>query len=538
MPDYPKTAIDAYFWGVAQRAEQQSLSANQDLAKARLAFEMKSHADLMAQHAKEFSAEQDYKDSMLKLNLSKEARAAKNEIRDDLDRFEQKGGFFMPKPQDIDASSTMNSGSPQTAGLDMFKSLRQPTQPVGPVAPLESPSMEGLASGQMLNTPPDVASIPQQFRSSLPAAMQMPDPNVARQQPDMEGQPEGSIAMRTTPQEQILQAARARFNAAHENDIDVPPQVNAWAGGNLPAKLPVDKVVDFLKARENDLRARQLASDSNMVRLHLGEQADETRRFGMLLIAANKEKASMDQDDIAANHQSVMLNPDSFHELDPKAKQKERTQLAKLDLPAPVKLNPTQLGTEEYARRAITSIETVNNMLNDPTMAALIKRRSGAILGRVGDLEQDAGATAGLSDDEARKIQDFRSSIRYLTFQEGKALFGSRIPVQLMKELQSTSPKSTESIAMLKGSMDAVRKNAEKTLISAETTRFGGKMRSDFYKLNNIKETKGVKEVPVPGFPTTVADRLSEGIAKTLTRSDGDHSYVKRNGVVYEMVDK
>jgi hypothetical protein len=62
-------------------------------------------------------------------------------------------------------------------------------------------------------------------------------------------------------------------------------------------------------------------------------------------------------------------------------------------------------------------------------------------------------------------------------FQEGKAVLGGRLPAQLMKQLEESSPNPKMDPDMLAGALKGAIGNATTVMDNVERQRFGGKMR-------------------------------------------------------------
>ncbi len=137
-------------------------------------------------------------------------------------------------------------------------------------------------------------------------------------------------------------------------------------------------------------------------------------------------------------------------------------------MPPPREL-PSQVKTKEansiIAGNAVTRIKKM--LAENP----VIQKRMGAWDGRLGNLEQSIGDTKGLSPQDAQVIQNFRSSVNYLFFQEGQALL-QRSPQALMEELKVTSPSMKQGLPLFLGALDAVNGTASNNIQSANDYRF------------------------------------------------------------------
>jgi hypothetical protein len=133
------------------------------------------------------------------------------------------------------------------------------------------------------------------------------------------------------------------------------------------------------------------------------------------------------------------------------------------------------------------ALKQVNEAIQDPE----IQSRLGPILGRLGNAEQAVGTAAGLSPAAEAKAQQIRTNMRYLVFQEGKALLGGRLPKNMMESLEASSPNVKMDAGTLQGALAGVQDAAMRSLDTADQQRFGGKMRS--------REDRGIKELKLGG---------------------------------------
>jgi hypothetical protein len=175
--------------------------------------------------------------------------------------------------------------------------------------------------------------------------------------------------------------------------------------------------------------------------------------------------------------QNMLASPDMFQELSPDEKARVGPLWTQATgLPIPTKL-PTQLKDQEAGSQiALQRAARIRDALADPA----IQSRIGPIAGRLGEAEMTAGATAGLTPEQAQKAQQLRSDMTYLLLGEGKALFGGRMPQNLMKVLEKTSPRTSESLSLLQGALDSVEQNSRDNIATAEKMRFGGQTRPGF----------------------------------------------------------
>lgn len=173
--------------------------------------------------------------------------------------------------------------------------------------------------------------------------------------------------------------------------------------------------------------------------------------------------------------QQLFDNPDSVKELPPEMKSAVGQAFTqKYGLPLPTALGDTAKSTETSARTALDSVAFIRQALQNPE----IRQRIGPIMGRLGEAEQDVGATVGMSPEATQAAQELRTRMRYFLFQEGKAILGGRMPQKLMDELQSASARSTMNEPMIEGALRAAEGSAQNVIQNLDRQRFGGKARS------------------------------------------------------------
>lgn len=172
--------------------------------------------------------------------------------------------------------------------------------------------------------------------------------------------------------------------------------------------------------------------------------------------------------------QQLHENPDSIKEMPPELRSTVGQSFTKqYGLPLPTPLGDTAKATETAARTALDAAAFIRNAMQDPE----IKARIGPIMGRLGDKEQDAGATVGLSPAAAAKAQELRTRMRYFVFQEGKAVLGGRMPQNLMSQLESSSANVHMEPGTLEGALRGAEGAATSTMENLDKQRFGGKSR-------------------------------------------------------------
>ena len=244
--------------------------------------------------------------------------------------------------------------------------------------------------------------------------------------------------------------------------------------------------------------------------------------------ATDAQKFSMEMggDAVKGWAKSLAQNPDAAASVPPTLRTAVEQQFTKdTGLPFPKPLSGTAVDTERASRNALAAVAQINDALQDPE----IQSRLGPIMGRLGQAEQAVGSAAGLSPQAEAKAQQLRTNMRYLVFQEGKAILGGRLPQNLMKELESSSPNTHMDAGTLQGAMAGVQDTALRNMDTADQQRFGGQMRS--------RQDRGIASTPLAtgNVDPAIKDALSKlgpGIHKIPT-SQGIQTWKKdRDGTL------
>lgn len=201
--------------------------------------------------------------------------------------------------------------------------------------------------------------------------------------------------------------------------------------------------------------------------------------------------------------QQIYENPDSINMVPEKLRGtvgQAFTQRYGLPLPKP--LSESAKTTETAARNALDGVDFIRKAIQDPE----VRQRIGPLMGRLGEAEQDAGTTVGMSPQAARLAQELRTRMRYFVFQEGKAIMGGRMPESLMHALEQSSGNVKMNADMLEGALRGAEGAAKDTLENADRQRFGGKARPP--------EARGLQPTSVsPEVRTLLSDpKVTPGI--------------------------
>jgi len=219
-----------------------------------------------------------------------------------------------------------------------------------------------------------------------------------------------------------------------------------------------------------DEAAKELGVKTSELGVSQGRLAVEQKRAN---IEAQKFSMEYGGDAVKGWAKNVLINPDTAGLVPSALRTGVEKELQNQGYSFPKPADATSRTTENAANNAIANAGNIRRAIQNPEVA----QRIGPILGRLGNAEQDAGSTVGLSPEAARAAQDLRTSMRYFVFQEGKALLSGRMPQQLMKQLEESSAAPKMDVNLLSGALDAATRSAGTTLDNIDAQRFGGKAR-------------------------------------------------------------
>lgn len=467
--------VQSYFRGLAQKEDARQFDIQQAYNKTRLDQELQLHKETMAQRGKEYVNETAFKSAQLamqrqraELDVKRNDREEKNQIRDDLRSFTEKGGFFMPEPQDQPVPYQMG-GNPQGPMPTDLNFMGAPKPPVGPsqlqmLGQPDTPEGAGMALMQAMPMMPPPA-IPMQ--GQFPAEAQLPPEDYAQRVPHMEGQPPGTIAMQKTSAQLAYEKKRAEDEAKQTDYISTPPILEEWLGVKLGDRIPRADAIRIGEARVKDLETRA----NNLVNQGLHQQANDIRReanadrkmFG-LLAAQKKADDDADIDDLG---QSLLDNPD-FKVPSKNVAAVTSWLRKKHNLPYPKPIYANESTKADAARRVIQYIGDIIEESKDPEVMA----NFGPTMGRYGDITQQIGKDFYNKNPYlAQRLQAIRTKLTYLVFGEGQQLVGGRVPQRVLEEVRKTSPNTHFDLPLLLGSLVGVVDNAKETLTGIENGR-------------------------------------------------------------------
>lgn len=284
--------------------------------------------------------------------------------------------------------------------------------------------------------------------------------------------------------ERIERALNAAAGATNQDELNAarnqvlklgasPAQVNA-----IPMQFSTDAIAAYRKSRltpeqattadQAALNARNTEADRKVT------QAQNARRIAIegQNAGINAQKFAMEfgGDAVKGWAKQIADNPDTANQVPPALRTAVMQRFtADTGLPYPKPLAGTAVDTERASRNALDAVQQIKDALADPE----IQSRVGPILGRLGNAEQTAGAAIGLSPAAEAKAQQLRTNMRYLVFQEGKALMGGRIPQNLMQQLEQSSPSVKMDAGTLNGALAGVTDAANRNLDQTFKQRFG-----------------------------------------------------------------
>jgi hypothetical protein len=203
-------------------------------------------------------------------------------------------------------------------------------------------------------------------------------------------------------------------------------------------------------------------------------QAQNARRIAIegQNAGINAQKFAMEYggDAVKGWAKQIADNPDTANQVPPALRTAVMQRFTSdTGLPYPKPLQGTAVDTERASRNALDAVQQIKDALADPE----IQSRVGPILGRLGNAEQGVGTAVGLSPAAEAKAQQLRTNMRYLVFQEGKALMGGRIPQNLMQQLEQSSPSVKMDAGTLNGALAGVTDAANRNLDQTFKQRFG-----------------------------------------------------------------
>jgi hypothetical protein len=283
---------------------------------------------------------------------------------------------------------------------------------------------------------------------------------------------------------QVEKAKQALGAAASQDDLNAGIK-NLIAAGATPGEVnQVPQMFSpqamtaynrgLLSSEQRTTADREAAKEAALEADRKVTQAQNARRIAIegQNAAINAKKFAMEfgGDAVQGWAQQVASNPDTANQVPPALRTPVMAAFtAKTGLPFPKPLTGTAVDQERASRNALDAVKQIQEALKDPA----IQSRVGPILGRLGNAEQTAGTAIGLTPEQEAKAQQLRTNMRYLVFQEGKALMGGRIPQQLMTQLEQSSPNVAMDAGTLNGALAGVTDAAGRNLDQTFKQRFG-----------------------------------------------------------------
>lgn len=478
--------------------EQQKFDAEQSNHQA----DMQSRAQQFGQELNMRQAAQTNTEAYQKAMLD-ETKATRIDAAQE--RFRQAGGILQPTP--TDKSFDLNV-APTTALNPASIMMPQPsTQPVGPTMNLDT----AIKSDPGQNLPMQPVQQPP-IHMDIPASAQGPDPERYQQTVPPMGTPPGQQAYFPTLKGKVLEAKEATDEA---NSTTVTPEMEkAFGDLGLKAGDTIDKSMIPMMENAANRRLTRAQQENQFSANQISKQNELDMKLLLGQLAAQKkgDGKSVSDPQATANHNTIMNSSDpaeAYKSLSPLEKSREREMLDNEGVGVPASISAQSKTQETAARNSKAQIGQFEKLLNDPE----ITNNIGPAMGRYEDLAQGkVGTTVHVSNDPAendrinQKIQNFRSGLTYMLFSEGKQLMPGRISSQLIGLLKQTSPNPQQALPLLKGSLAAVKENANTFLTSAEKERFNGKVRQNF------KENLYPERNKLDGLSKDVQGKIPEGM--------------------------
>lgn len=246
------------------------------------------------------------------------------------------------------------------------------------------------------------------------------------------------------------------------------------AAGKAPIQPAQQATIDQAK----DTAAQTAKRDAENARNHLSSEAIARQNSA---IASGRLKLEQTVNGMKYGPgtqeywvKQLQENPDSIKEMPAELRSTVGQGFLKATgLPLPSPASAASQTQETAARNALDGAQFIQKALMNPE----IRKNLGPIMGRLGNAEQAAGTAPNLSPEATKIAQELRTRMRYFVFQEGKSLFGGRVPQQLMQQLESSSANPKMDPDMLQGALNGAVGNAQSVMDNVDKQRFGGKMR-------------------------------------------------------------
>ncbi|HEV8500427.1 MAG TPA: hypothetical protein VGR63_02535 [Casimicrobiaceae bacterium] len=339
----------------------------------------------------------------------------------------------------------------------------------------QNPTTDGVKAivGPMLSHSPVVQDLLDKRKTAQAAADRG---TAAIQGADLAKEKERVVKVTTA-----LQAAAA---------AQTPDQLEAARSAAIAAKATPDELkripMALDTAAQAALRRSLLTAEQQTTADQAALNAKNTEADRKVTQAQNAKRIAFEQQNASINAKKFAMefggdavkgwakqvqdNPDTANTVPPPLRTAVMQAFtANTGLPYPKPLTGTAVDQERASRNALDAVAQVKAALADPA----IQSRIGPILGRLGSAEQTAGTAIGLTPEQEAKAQQLRTNMRYLVFQEGKALMGGRMPAQLMTQLEQSSPNVAMDAGTLNGALAGVTDAAGRNLDQTFKQRYG-----------------------------------------------------------------
>ncbi len=317
------------------------------------------------------------------------------------------------------------------------------------------------------------------------------------------------IAGPPLPLPRAMEGAKRAYIVSQQKDN--PSYV--WSDADLPKAIALEKEMSMSPTE----RIMKEATLANLAEMRANRKLNEAN----LALHMQEFRQTKGPEAIDAMADQIYSNPETVKKLtgDVYNLVAQRYQ-QKYNLPMPRELPSPDQQKEDASKLTLNHIAGMRELLQNP----VIQKRMGAFRGRVGDLEQILGDTAGLSDADKQAIQAFRTRIPYLFSQEARSVLGGRPPQKFMEDLKAASPSMKMGLPFFMGALDSMEAMGKLNVLTAEQIRNGGKVRPEIQQQY--------------GMPTPPRAAPPPGKIEVKRKSDGRMGFMDEHDFNPSLYDK
>ncbi len=267
-----------------------------------------------------------------------------------------------------------------------------------------------------------------------------------------------------------------------------------WSDADLPKAVALEKEMSMSPTE----RIMKEATLANLAEVRANRKLNEAN----LALHMQEFRQTKGPEAIDAMAGQIYANPETVNKLTGDAYNlvAQRYQ-QKYGMPMPRELATAAKDKDDASKLSFNHVQGLKELVQNP----VIQKRMGAWDGRLGNLEQTIGDSAGLSDADKTAIQQFRTRIPYLFGQEARAVMG-RPAQKYLDELKEASPRMSMGLPLFMGALQAVEDMAKTNILTAEEARNGarGRVRPEVaqqYGLGSLagSSVKSPRAAPPPG---------------------------------------